>query len=195
MKHGSASTPFMSGRRRALAAACRQAPRTRSEIARQLGVERGSIETVLTAMVREDVLEKTSVARARGAAFRLRDEYHAELDAALAAAHPPGVLSPGLRVLIVGATKIAALAAGLRAAANDPRVVWAVRGDGPARFLLALEATTPEELDQVDRLQAVFADVGAECIQVALTDVMDGGRLRQYVRTLGDRPHPELPSG
>jgi hypothetical protein len=83
-------------------------------------------------------------------------------------------------------------------AVDDPRVVWAARLDGPARYLLALHVTGPEHVDQVDRLQAAFAAAGVDCYQVEVAEVMDLTRLGKHSRNIAPirlkvRPSALLP--
>lgn len=182
--------PFRTAARRSLGHACRDAPRTRAELGRQFGVEPGALESALQALVREGVLEQQSVARARGAAFRLRPKWRRALDRAREGAYPPGQLAHGLRLLVVSAG--AGLAEALTVAAVDPAVVWACRVDGPARLVLALEATSSGQLDQVDRLESIFTGAGLSCVQLAVAEVMPQPRLVGHARAMAARPHPEL---
>ena len=149
-----------------------------------LGVERGSLETALRRMLSEQVLERRQVKHARGEAFVLAPKWRRSLDKAVASAHPRGELRVGLRLLIVGVRDAGAVAEPIATAANDPRVVWAARLDGPARYVLALHVSSPEHVDQVDRLQAGFVSAGADCYQVEVSEVMDLGRLAKHSRNI-----------
>jgi hypothetical protein len=182
--------PFWSAGRRAIGEACREGPRTRAELGRQLGVKPGSLESTLKALLREGVLEQTNVERTRGAAFQVRPKWRRALDRTVQAAHVAGRLTPGLRLLVVSAGP--GLTDALAIAAVDPAVVWACRADGRARLVVATEATSVEQVDQVDRLESIFTGAGLDCIQLAITEVMTQPRLVEHARTVAGRPHPEL---
>jgi hypothetical protein len=193
MKRRSASDPFDSERRRAIGQACRNRALTRAELARHLGVEPpGKLETVVKAMLREGVLDETSVRHARGTAFRLRAKWRRALDTAVEAAHPAGLLRRGLRVLVVTATNPPGLELGVAAAAQEPGLVWATRADGPVRLILALESREPADTDRIDRLQGVFARGGAECLQFVVDDVMSLPRFAQHAVAVSSALRPEL---
>ena len=187
-----AGTPFSSARRRAIALACRNAPRTRAQLGRQIGVDPGSLESVVRALRDEGVLETTTVGYARGAAFVLRAEWRDALDEAVAAVRPPGVIHRGLRLLVVAAGNQSAVEDGLAAAAVDPTIVWAARLDGQARILLALDVSEPRGAEQADRLEGTFSRAGAQCVHVLVSEVMARPRFAAYAHSVADRPHREV---
>jgi hypothetical protein len=179
-------SPFTTERRRAVATAC-TTPKTRADLGRIFGEEPGGLQSVLKALVAETVLEKTKVEHARGEGFLLRKEWRKPLAKAIAAAHPVGLLTPGLRVLLVSGGQPAAVGDAIRAAVAEPEVIWGARVDGPARFILAVRAGAAAE--QADRIQAEITQAGAECLQVVVTGALDRPRLARYATTIAERSH------
>lgn len=189
----SAGSPFATARRREIARACSFGARTADDVARQLGTERGSITTVLSSLVAEGVLRETSASHTTGRAYELVQNWRPALTEAIGSDAPLGQIIPGGRLLVVGSRDPAALQRVIAAIAADPIVVWAARLDGPARLLVSARAVTSEEREQVDRLEALIAGEGVECVQLRIDRVMELPELEKYARTLKRRPvTPEL---
>lgn len=151
--------------------------------------------SVIRALVADGVLRETTLPHTEGAAYELVDEWREELLDAVGAEAPRGQLEIDQRLLLVGARDAAAFARAVAAIAADPAVLWATRIDGPARLLVATRGATADQRNQVDRLEAMLARDGLDCMQVRVDRVMSLRDLIGFAKILvrvPRRPGPDL---
>jgi hypothetical protein len=186
---------FARARRREIARACAFGARTKADIARLLADDPGSVSTMVDTLVSEGILRPRTVTHATGRAYEFDDAFRPELVEAIGSDVPRGQVLPGSRLLVVAGRNGSALTRVALALASAPVVMWIARVDGPARFLVATRAETPEERTQVDQLEGSIADEGLECVQLRVDRVLELSDLTTYARSLARKPRPpQLPA-
>jgi hypothetical protein len=179
-----ARKPFSRETQRRVGAACAIAPRTVADICRQLGRPDGSIRTTIEAMRTDGVLETTEVEHSDAVAYALNAEKRPQLEAALGGYAPTGLLQREQRLLLVEAASSAVLGSTLKAAAENPLVLWGARVDGAGyRFVLCVD----DGPRAADRVEQVLARAGQSVAQLRVDEVLDGPSLVAYAKSLGLR--------
>lgn len=173
----SGRTPTRGGieTRRRIAAQCDTTPRTAAELASALGRPDGGIRTVLRAMVEDGHLRQEARHDARGRAWKLTPSGRREF--VVPQTHPaPGVVTNGMRLVLVGDRTTGFPLEALREATRLPGLAWAASLHGGARFVLALDSDK-----DADRLRLAMSAEGAETVVSFVSELFDGIALSRYL--------------
>jgi hypothetical protein len=126
--------PRLGQRWRDVALVCAAEPRTVPAIARALGVQSGSIQSLIGTMKREDLLEEVA-SEARGAALKLTRRGRLELKKRESTGEVEALLTPGERLVFVIDEGRGLPGDALADLAADPNFRWAARIDGPVKWI------------------------------------------------------------
>jgi hypothetical protein len=149
-------------------------PATAYGIAQTLGRAPGSIQSVIGRLEREQLIA--------GSAAGGRTIYTLTTtgEQSLAERDQPGVagfLGDDVRLLIVGDQAGGPPVDALKGAAADEAVRWAVRLDGAATWIVAVDAA--DSLAS-DRLRSAFTAAGASCIAGRVSEVLSPAALAEH---------------
>ena len=177
-----------SNRWRDIALLCDGEARTVPSIARQMGVQAGSIQSLIRSMTNEDLLEQAD-SDARGVALRLTRHGRAELKKHQAIGGVKALLTPGERLLFVIDEGRGISAEALAGLAADPSFRWAARVDGPVKWIASFGSADPVA---ADRASLALSHAGARAV-VGKSDIFfDAAGLADYAERLGSEPRLAL---
>jgi DNA-binding MarR family transcriptional regulator len=173
-----------SDRWRDIALVCAVESRTVPAIARALGVEGGSIQSLIASMKREDLLEEVE-SEARGAALKLTRRGRAELKKHEGTGGVGALFTPGERLVFVLDEGRGLPADTLADLASDPNFRWAVRIDGPVKWIASFGS---DDAIAADRAANQLVAAGARAVAGRSDAFLDAAGLDEYASRLGADP-------
>jgi DNA-binding MarR family transcriptional regulator len=159
-----------------VALVCRDEPRTIPAIARELGVQSGSIQSIVDSMQRDGLLEKAE-SDARGVAFKLTRRGKSELRKAQTTEQIERLLPTGERLVFVTEDGHGTAADALAQLAADPAFRWAARIDGPVKWIASFGSG---DAGSADRAANALAQAGARAVVGRADAVFNAERLAEY---------------
>lgn len=149
-----------------------------------MGVEAGSIQSVIRSMRNEDLLEEAD-SDARGVALRLTRHGRAELKKHRSTGGVDALLAPGERLLFVIDEGRGISAEALADLAADPSFRWAARVDGPVKWIASFGSG---DAVPADRAALALSVAGARAV-VGKSDIfLDAAGLADYAARLAGEP-------
>lgn len=186
-------TAFLSkGLRLDVATLCRSAPRTRGELAGELGRSPGSL-TAHDTMLRRGALVSAGTRpaggpRPGGELLAFNPEWEDDLSAALAR-RSPGGLTAGSDVVLVATSATARACAVIE---HHRDVGWGAPLQGEQMGLL-LSPRDPQDEASALRLVGALADAGVQAIRIRVTELLPVDDLRTWATRVARPAPPELP--
>lgn len=172
-----------SERWRDIALLCRDEPRTVPAIARAMGVDPGSIQSLIASMRREDLLEGAET-DARGAALKLTPHGQAELGRHEATGGVDALLPNGERLVFVIDEGRGMPSEVLAELAADPSFRWAARVDGPVKWIASFGSA---DAVAADRAANALVSAGARAVVGKSDTFFDAAGLADFAERLGAR--------
>lgn len=166
-----------------VALVCRDEPRTIPAIARELGVQSGSIQSIVDSMQREKLLEEAE-SEARGIAFKLTRHGKSELRKAQTTEEIERLLPTGERVVFVTEDGHGVAAEALAQLARDPEFRWAARIDGPVKWIASFGS---RDAVAADRAVNALVAAGARAVTGRSDAVFDGDQLAAFAAKVGGK--------
>jgi DNA-binding MarR family transcriptional regulator len=173
-----------------IALLCRAEPRTVPAIARVLGVEAGSIQSLILSMKREELLEEVE-SDARGTSLKLTRHGRAELKKHEATGGVDALLGPGERLVFVIDEGRGISAEALADLAADPNFRWAARVDGPVKWIASFGSG---DAAAADRAANALVDGGARAVVGRSDAFFDAPGLADFAERLASQPRPAIRS-
>jgi DNA-binding MarR family transcriptional regulator len=172
-----------SDRWRDIALICRDEAQTVPAIAKALGVDAGSVQSLIRSMRREDLLDKVET-DTRGVALKLTKRGRAELKKHDPAGGVEALLTTGERLVFVIDEGRGIASATLAELAADPSFRWAARIDGPVRWIASFGSA---DATAADRAANVLAEAGARAVVGRSDAFFDAAALARFAERLGAR--------
>lgn len=172
-----------------IALLCRDEPLTIPAIAAEMGVQPGSIQSLVGSMCRENLLEEAD-SGARGAAFRLTRRGRAELRKAQTTEAVEKLLPSGERLVFVTEDGHGIAAAALAQLASDPSFRWAARIDGPVKWIASFGAG---DAVAADRAANVIVQAGGRAVVGRADTVLNADALTEYAGRVNATPRRAIP--
>ena len=180
-----------SDRWRDIALLCQTKPLTVPAIARAMGVEPGSIQSLVTSMRRENLLDEASI-DTHGLALKLTRHGKTELKKHEDVGGVDALLQPGERLVFVIDEGHGISAEALAALASDPSFRWAARIDGTVKWIASLGSGAAIA---ADRAVNTLASDGARAVVGKSDAFFDAEGLTRYADQLRGTTAPALRRG
>jgi DNA-binding MarR family transcriptional regulator len=178
-----------SDRWRDIALLCAE-PRTVPSIAQVMGVDSGSIQSLVRSMKRENLLEEAET-DARGVALKLTRHGRAELKKHESTGGVDALLGKGERLLFVIDEGRGISAQALADLAADPSFRWAARIDGPIKWIASFG---PSNAVAADRAANELVGGGARAVVGRSDAFFDAAELADFAARLAARPRRAIRS-
>jgi DNA-binding MarR family transcriptional regulator len=167
-----------------IALLCRDVPRTRPALAREMGVNAGSIQEIVKSMKREQLLEEAE-SEARGVALKLTRHGRAELRKAQATEEVEHLFPTGERLVFVTEDGHGVAGEALAELAHDPTFRWAARVDGPVKWIASFGSGDGAA---ADRAVNTLVAAGARAVSGRSDAVFNGDQLAEFAARTAARP-------
>jgi DNA-binding MarR family transcriptional regulator len=174
-----------------IALQCRDEPRTVPAIAHAMGVDPGSIQSLVGSMRRENLLGE-SESDARGVALKLTRRGRAELRKCHATDPIEQLLPSGERLVFVTEDGHGIAAEALAQLAADPSFRWAARIDGSVKWVASFGSG---DAAAADRAANSLVRAGARAVAGRLDAVYDARGLIDFAARVMGSPHRSIDHG
>lgn len=174
-----------SDRWRDIAALCAAEAHTVPAVARAMGVDAGSIRSLIGSMRREGLLEEAE-SDARGAALKLTRRGRAELKKHESSGGVDALLAPGERLVFVIDEGRGISSETLADLAAEPSFRWAARVDGPVKWIASFGSG---DAVAAERAANSLVDAGARAVVGRSDSFFDAAGLAEFAaRLVAKRP-------